>query len=538
MNKKRIAPVISAVVSVLLVSTLFAGFAPAKKAAAQKSLIFNLGSEPKTIDVSLCNAVDGSNVIYAAFEGLAKALPGNKIVPGVAKSWDISKDGLTYTFHLRNNAKWSDGKPVTAKDFYFSWMRLLNPKTAADYSYQMFYVKNAEKYFNKKATAAQVGLKVVDPLTFKVTLEAPTPYFLLLTTWANYFPLRADIVNANPTGWANSAKTYVGNGPFQLVAWKHKQELDFVKNPNYWNAKAVKLDKLTFQEVTDNSAYLEAWESGKIDVIQTPPVTEIPRLIKEKKVEIDPQYGNYYVEFNMNKAPMNNLKFRQALSLAIDRAGIVKAITKAGQQPATGLVPTGSFEPSGKDFRTVGGSFAMLPASPNIEKAKELIKESGVDLSTLDITYLYNTESARHALIAQALQQMWAKIGVNVKLQGQEWSVFQASRTSGNYDIARAAWGGDYMDPMTFLDIFTKASGNNDPKYNNANYEKLIAAAKHEANPVTRMKDLHQAEAQIMSDLPISPIFFDVSITDISPKVKGVYVLATSSIYFDQASIK
>ena len=179
----------------------------------------------------------------------------------------------------------------------------------------------------------------------------------------------------------------------------------------------------------------------------------------------------------------------------------------------------------------------MVPTEPNIEKAKQLLKESGVDLSTLDITYQYNTESARHALIAQALQQMWKQIGVNVKLQGLEWSVFQTNRTSGNYDIARAAWGGDYVDPMTFLDLFTKDNGNNDPKYNNANYEKYIDQAKHEADPTKRFKVLHQAENQLMTDLPIVPLFYDVSISCISPKVKGVYVLATSSIYFDQADI-
>lgn len=531
MNKKRMLSAVSAIISVLFISTLFAGFTLSSKAAPAQTLIYNLGSEPKTIDVSLCNALDASNVLYAAFEGLVKAGPGNKLEPGVAKSWDISKDGKTYTFHLRNNAKWSDGKQVTAKDFYYSWERLLDPKTAADYSYQMFYIKNGEKFFNGKAKVSDLGMKVVDPLTFKVTLEAPTPYFLLLCSWSNYAPLRQDIVSANPTGWANSADHYVGNGPFKLVAWKHKAELDFVKNPFYWDAKNVKLNKLVFQEITDNTASLEAWEKGDIDVMQTPPTTEIPRLISEKKIQIDPNYATYYIEFNLKRYPMNNVKFRQALSMAIDRNAIVTAITKAGQKPATGFIPYGSFEPNGKDFRTVGGAYKILPSTPNIAKAKQLLAESKVDLSKLNITYLYNSESAAHKKIAEAVQQMWKAIGVNVKLANQEWAVFQASRTSGNYDIARAGWSGDYMDPMTFFDLLTKASGNNDPKYNSPRYEGLIAAAKHEANLTKRMTYLHQAEDQLMTDLPIVPLYFYVTTTNIAKKAKGVYTLATGSIY-------
>lgn len=535
MNKKRMLTVVAAIMCVVFASTLFAGFTTSKKAAADQSLSFNLGSEPKSIDVSLCNAVDGSNVIYAAFEGLTKAGPGNKLEPGVAKSWDISKDGKTYTFHLRSDAKWSDGKQVTAKDFYFSWVRLLDPKTAADYSYQMFYVKNAEKFYNGKAKESDLGLKVVDPMTFQVTLEAPTPYFLLLCSWANFSPLREDIVSANPTTWANSADHYVGNGPFKLTSWKHKDSMEFVKNPYYWNAKAVKLNKLTFLEVTDNTAYLEAWEKGQIDVIQAPPTTEIPRLISDKKIQIDPYYGTYYMEFNLKRYPMNNVKFRQALSLAIDRTGIATAILKAGQKPATAFAPYGAFEPNGKDFRTVGGNYDVAPVTPNIEKAKQLLKESKVDLSKLNITYLYNSESAAHKKIAEYLQQSWKAIGVNVKLANQEWAVFQTSRTSGNYDIARAGWIGDYMDPMTFFDLLTKASGNNDPKYYNPRYEGLIAAAKHEVNPTKRMAYLHQAEDQLMSDLPIAPIYFYVLTSDIATKAKGVYTLATGGIYFDRA---
>lgn len=539
MNKKRMLSVLSAIMCVLFISTLFAGFR--MKSAVQQNLSFNLINEPKTIDISLNDSVDGGTVAGAAFEGLTISDPKNVILPGVAKSWDISKDGKTYTFHLRNNAKWSDGKIVTASDFVFSWLRLLNPKTMADYASQMFYVKNAEQYYNYasgtskvKVTPSQVGVKAVNATTFQVTLIAPTPYFLSLCAWSGFSPQRADIVNKDPLGWATKAETYVGNGPFKLTSWKHKDSMTFVKNPYYWNAKTIKLNELKFVMVTDSNIALQAWEKGDIDVLNTFPTIEIPNLIAAKKDIVSPSYTNGYIEFNMNKYPTNNVKFRQALSMAIDRTAIVKEVLKAGQKPGTAFVPYGSAEPNGKDFRATKPAYATAPATPNIAKAKQLLKESKVDLSKVKLTYMYNTLPVNKS-IAEVLQGMWKQIGVNVELQNSEWAVFQSARTSGNFLIARGAWGGDYLDPMTFLDLFTKKNGNNDPKYFNPRYEGLIAAAKNEPNPTLRMKYLHQAEDQLMTDLPIVPMSFAVTQLSNKAGVNGVYELPTGIPFFNLA---
>lgn len=539
MNKKRGYFLISIILTGLFMSTFFYG---CKKAATvvktpEQTITYNVGSEPKTIDVSLNNASDANKVVSACFEGLTVIDPTNMVVPGVAKSWDISTDGLTYTFHLRDNAKWSDGKKVTADDFYFSWMRLLNPKTAADYSYQAFYLKNAQEYYGGKAKASEVGLKVIDPLTFEVKLAAPTPYFLKLCAFINFAPLRKDIVDANPTGWATNASTYIGNGPFLLKEWKHKDSLTLVKNTNYWNASAIKLQKLIFTEVTDNTIALEGFEKGEIDVIDTVPTTEMPRLLGAKKVDISPAYATYYIELNTKRYPMSNIKFRQALSLALNRTGIVTSIMKGGQKPASAMVPFGSVEPNGKDFRA-SKSYAVLPASADLIKAKQLLTESKVDLTKTKIVYLYNSESAAHKKIAEAVQQMWKVIGVNVQLANEEWAVFQATKTAGNFDVARGGWNGDYLDPMTFLDMWTTGNGQNNPKYSNPKYDSLIASAKVEVNQTTRMKELHDAEDVLMSDLPIIPIYFYVSIKAVNPKVKGVYQLPTGGIYFDKAYVQ
>lgn len=541
MNKKRVLSVVSAIMTVFFMSTMLAGFTMAKK--ANQSVVYNLGVDPKTIDISLNNAVDGSVVASAVFEGLTMSDPNNNILPAAADKWTISKDGKTYTFHIRSTAKWSDGKPVTANDFYFSWMRLLDPKTAADYVSQTFYIKNAEAYYSyatgqskTKVDLSQVGLKVVNPSTFQVTLAAPTPYFLSLCAWSGFFPQREDIVSKDSLGWATKPETYIGNGPYKLTSWKHKDSMTFVKNTNYWNAKNIKLTDLKFTMVEDTTVALQAWERGDMDVINSMPLTEVPRLIAEKKDVVSPAYSCAYVEFNTTKYPTNNVKFRQALSMAIDRTAIVRDVLKAGQKPGIAFVPNGSAEPNGKDFRGTQG-YDTCPATANIEKAKQLLKESKVDLSKVHLVYSYNTQST-NTKIAQVLQAMWAQIGVKVELQNSEWAVFQASRTAGNFQICRGGWGGDYLDPMTFLDLFTKKNGNNDPKYSNPRYEGLIAAAKAEPNPVTRMKYLHQAEDQLMTDMPVAPISFAVTQMCVKPNVKGVYELPTGIIYFDRASVQ
>jgi oligopeptide transport system substrate-binding protein len=541
MNKKRMSSVVSAIVCVLFTASIFAGFTMAK--APKQSVTYNLGVVPKTIDISLNTALDGSNVIQAAFEGLTVTDANNKIVPGVAESWKISKDGKVYTFKLRKNAKWSDGKQVTANDFYFSWMRLLNPKTMADYVTQMFYVKNAEEYYNytagvskKKVDIKEVGLKVVDAQTFQVTLKAPTAFFLALCAWSGLCPQREDIVSKDPTGWATKVAGYVGNGPFKLTEWVNKDHMTFVKNPNYWNKSKVKLDELKMVMIVDSTVALQAWEKGEIDVINTFPTTEVPRLLSEKKISVHPILSSSWVTFNMKKYPMNNLKFRQAMSYAIDRTAICRDILKGGQKPSVGIQPFGMIEPSGKDFRTTK-SYAVSPATPNIEKAKQLLKESKVDLTKTVIKYAYNTNPTNKK-IAEVLQAMWATIGVKVELQQSEWGVFQAQRQSGNYDIARYAWIGDYPDPMTFADLFLKANGNNDAKYFNLRYEGLVKAAQNEPNPVTRMKYLHQAEDQLMADLPGVPINYGVSQLSEKASVKGVYTVSTGSVLFDRAYVK
>jgi oligopeptide transport system substrate-binding protein len=503
--------------------------------SVEQSLIYNLGSEPKTIDPTLNSSVDGSNVINSTFEGLTritdKMVPG----PGVAKTWDISPDGKTYTFHLREDAKWSDGRAVTANDFYFSWSRLLNPATNADYAYQMFYIKNAENYFNKKEILSNVGIKAIDDLTLKVTLNAPTPYFLELCSWSTFAPLRSDIINSNSQGWARNPETYIGNGPFKLTSWIHNDSMQFVKNINYWNAKNITLNKMKWSMINNDFTYMTEWYNGDIDIIGSVPTDQIPQLIANNEIKISPYNGIYGLYLNTTKAPFDNIKFRQALALSINRSFITNGILKAGQQPAGAWVPTGLKEPDGKDFRDTTPSYYNTDG--DIAKAKQLLIESGVDTSNLTIQYLYNTSSA-HKAIGEAIQQMWKQnLGINVTLIDQDWATFLAIETAGDYQVARAGWIGDYSDPMTFLDLFVSNSGLDAPRYSNPNFDALIALAKNEPDPVKRMTFMHEAEDILMNEMPIIPIYYYVEDLCINPKVMGTYMTTNGTIYFDDVQI-
>ena len=300
----------------------------------------NLNSEPKSIDPALNTGVDGHQVIIGVFEGLCRLDERDQGIPGIAESWDISEDNLTYTFHLRD-AKWSDGQPIKASDFVYAWKRAVDPATAAEYGYQMYYLKNGEAINNGEKPVDELGVKAIDDKTLEVTLENITPYFLQLTAFPTYMPVREDVVSADPEGWALNMDTYIGNGPFKVQEWKHDDVLKLVKNENYYDADKVKLDGIDYVFIVEASTAVSAFESGEIDYMEAVPAEKIAVLeeANDENFKILPYLGTYFYIFNMNQEPVNNLKVRKALSLAINRTDIVEQVTKAGQVPATGFVP-------------------------------------------------------------------------------------------------------------------------------------------------------------------------------------------------------
>lgn len=513
---------------------------------ADQIIRYNLGADPKTLDPALNAAVDGATVLSNAFEGLMKLDDKDQPIPGVAEKHEVSKDGLEYTFYLRKDAKWSDGQPVKAGDFEYAWKRALNPDIAAEYAYQLYYLKNGEKYNTKEAKVEDVGVKATDDYTLKVTLEYPTIYFLSLMAFPTYFPVRKDIVEKAPTDWATKVDTYISNGPFKMSEWKPKDTITFVKNENYWNAKTVKLEKLEYKLIDDATASLSAFKTGQFDIIEAPPTQEIPTLVKEGIAKISPSLSTYFYCVNLSdnaeKIDANAAKVlkdprvRKALTYAINRKDIVENITKAEQIPAVSFVPKGIKESGDKDFQ--GKEY--YKGEGDVEAAKKLLAEAGYPdgKGFPKITLTFNTNQG-HQNIAQAVQDMWRKnLGIEIELKNEEWKVFQESRNNKNYIIARHGWTGDYSDPMTFLDMWTSNSGNNDAGYKNPEYDKAIDAARRELDPAKRMKLLHDAEDILMNDMPIIPVYYYTSVVCEKDYVKGVRKSPLGFVFFDKAYVE
>ncbi|SUY46959.1 oligopeptide ABC transporter periplasmic oligopeptide-binding protein [Clostridium putrefaciens] len=554
---KRNTKIIGLLLAFTVGSTIFAGCSKKEEGGVNKKtdqvIVYNLGADPKTLDPALNAAVDGATVLSNAFEGLTKLDNKDAPIAGVAERWDISSDELEYTFHLRKDAKWSDGQQVKASDFEYAWKRALDPNTAAEYAYQLYYLKNAESYNSKeakdgkaKATVDEIGVKAIDDSTLKVTLEYPTKYFLSLTAFPTYFPVRKDIVDKNPTAWSNEVSSYISNGPFKMSEWKPKDTITFVKNENYWNESKIKLEKIEYKMIDEATAALSAFKTGQFDIIESPPAQELPNLLKDGTAKIYPSLGTYFYCLNLSdKAEgvdkeaakaLKDPKVRKALTLAINRKDIVENVTKGEQIPAVSFVPKGIKESGDKDFQNK----EYYKPEGNIEEAKKLLAEAGYPegkgFPTIPLSY--NTNQG-HQNIAQAVQDMWRKnLGIEVELKNEEWKVFQESRNNKDYIIARHGWIGDYSDPMTFLDMWSSTSGNNDAAYDNKDYDKALNNAKNELDPAKRMAFLHEAEDLLMNDMPIVPIYYYTNIICQKDYVKGVVKSPLGFVFFENAYVE
>jgi oligopeptide transport system substrate-binding protein len=519
-----------------LAAAAAAGCATATKPAG-KHLRYSTGTEPETLDPRKSTGSPEAIAEAQIFEGLTVLNDKDAPVAGVAEKWEVSPDGLTYTFSLRANAKWSNGDPVTAHDFEYSWKSTLDPALGAKYAYQLFYLKNGESYNKGLAAADTVGVKAVDDRTLKVTLEKPTPYFLSLTAFHTYYPVHRKTVAASDK-WAADPKTLIGNGPFKVTAWVHNSKLEFAKNEHYWDAAKVKMNKMEFILTDSATTELAMFDNNQIDLGGNVPPSEIPRLLKEGKLKIAPLLATYFYCFNVTKPPFDNVKVRKAFTLAIDRAAIVKNVTKAGQLPAMAWVPPGLADAApGSDFRKIGGDYF---ADNDVATAQRLLAEAGYPggRGLPPVTLIYNT-SEGHKAIAEAVQEMWRKnLGVNVSLANQEWKVFINSRTKGDYQVARHGWTGDYLDPMTFIDMFVPDSGNNDAQYKKPAYEDLVRRAKETNDQAVRMGLMHQAEKLLMDDAVLAPIYYYTNAVLVKPNVKGYVRSITGVFYFKEAYVE
>jgi oligopeptide transport system substrate-binding protein len=510
------------------------------------TLVF--GSEPNTIDPALNSAVDGAIYLSHAFEGLYKYADNGqgraRAVPGQAAGAPqktVNPDGtVVYVYTLRDNLKWSDGKALTAADFVYTWQRLVDPSTAADYSYMIDMVKNANEIMAGEKGKSELGIRAINDKTLEITLTYDCPFFDEIACFPATFPVRQDIIQKAGDQWTFSPSTYISNGPYRLKEWVHNSYLLFEKNPNYYAPVADGPDNLRFALMDDDNAHLAGFKSGELDFIETVPVDEIPTLLASGELKIADYLGTYFVSINTQKAPFTDPRVRKAFTLVIDRNYIINQITRTGQKPASGFVPAGMADAAGagSDFRKTGGDYYSInPADyeKNVAEAKRLLAEAGYPNGAgfPVVEYIYNTNDA-HRAIAEALQDMWrTTLGVTVTLSNQDWAVFLDTRKNGDYSIARDGWIGDYNDPINFLDMFLTGGGNNNSQYKNPEYDRLIAAAKGTAVQADRMRYLHQAEDLLVgADYAVGPIYFYTQTYMMNPALSGMYYTPLGYFFF------
>lgn len=495
-------------------------------ATGKKILKTNNSSEPGSLDPALAQGTHESWILENVFEGLMTFNEKGELVEGMAERYEVSEDGLTYTFYIRDGVTWTNGDPVTAHDFEYAWKRALNPETASYYAHILYPIKGAEAYNTGEGSEEDVGVKALDDKTLEVTLETPTAYFLELTAFYTYFPVNKNVVESNPD-WAKDPSTYVTNGPFKLVEWKHNDQIILEKNEDYYNADKIKLDGIDLDIIEDQNTAWQKYEGGEYHILVDVPTSVVAQLKAENNPELNIgfQVGTYYYNVNPNIKPFNNAKVRKALSMAMDREVITENITQGGQIPAYGVVPPGLEDESGNDFREVQGNLFEY----NPEEAKKLfeegLKEEGMtveDFNNQNFVLLFNT-SESHKKIAQAVQEMWrTNLGVEIGLENVEFQVKLDREKAGDYHISRAGWLGDFMDPMTFLDLWWSQSEFNDVKYNNPEYDELIEKAKSTNDQEVRMQAMKEAEKILMEDMPVIPVYFYTQPYTVKPNVTGI----------------
>ncbi|MDF2721668.1 MAG: peptide-binding protein [Paenibacillus sp.] len=490
-----------------------------------------LASEPPSLDPGLAQDNNSSAVLRPIYDALTRMDEHGEAKPAAAEKWDVSSDGLKYTFYLRKDGKWTNGDPVVAGDFEYAWKRVLDPALTppAPYAYQLYYLKNGEEYNTKAITdASQVGVKAKDDYTLEVELKAPTPYFLSLVSFYTYFPLNQKAVKANPQ-FAAEASTMVTNGPFTLKEWKHNDSLLLTKNPTYHSAKDIKLNQVSMKILNDAGTMLNMYNTNQIDWAGRPtnefPVDQLPMLKKDKNINLQIKgiATTYYYEFNTKAEPFNNVKIRKAFAMAIDRKSIVEKITLGEQSPAYGIVPPG-IRGESKTFREeVKDDYFKDDVTEAKKLLAEGMQEKGITKLPA-ITLIYNKSEA-HKKIAEAVVDMWrSNLGVDVKIEVQEFGVYIKNRQSGNFQVARAGWGADYNDPMTFIDLVQTGGGNNFAQYSNPEYDRLIKETYSTSDQAKRVKTMAQAEKMMINDMPITPIYYYTGIWAQKDYVKNVFV--------------
>lgn len=492
--------------------------------SGNREQVLHLGnkSEPQDLDPHVVEGTGEHNIIMALLEGLTTEDPQTlEPVPGVAERWDISADGLVYTFHLRASARWSNGDRVTAQDFLNSYRRILTPSLASRYGYMLYPIKNAKRFNEGELQDfAEVGVKAPDAGTLQITLEHPTSYFLAMTAHHyTYWPVHLPTIEKHGDPFRRGNQwtrpgNFVGNGPFVLKEWNVNEVLTVAKSDTYWDKDTVKLKEIRFYPIESIETEERAFRSGQLHATYEVPLSKIPEYRENQPhlIRIDPYLGTYLYRINTTLPHLRDRRVRAALSLAVDRKVIVERITRAAQLPAYFLTPPDT-----------QGYTSSAATEHNPERARQLLAELGFPggAGFPKLSILFNT-SESHKAIAEAIQQMWkTELGIDAELINQEWKVYLDTEHKLDYQVSRAGWIGDYPDPYTFLSLFASWSENNRTGWKHEGYDQLLAESERLADRAQRYEKLRRAEAILLEELPMFPVYHYTRVFLLHPAVKN-----------------
>lgn len=512
--------------------------ASAEEAAEGKQLSVQVGPNPETIDPALNSAVDGGNMILHAFECLLTIDQDGQIAPGQAEEWGVSEDGLTWTFKLREGLKWSDGTDLTANDFVYSWKRVCDPNVAAPYAETVLgMVEGFDAAIDGDLDA--LAVTAVDDLTLEVKLSAPCPFFESLAAFATLSPVQQATVEANGDAWAIDAPTYISNGPFMVTEWVPDAYIIMSKNPNYWNADAIKLGSIKWNLIEDPNASYSAYQSGEVLMIKDVPTEEIPSLEGNEEFHVEPIIGTYYISYNTQVEPFDNALVRKALNLAIDREYVANTLMQGTYSPATNFMGPGWMDTDGTEFMdNANGGEPYMSTAADIEGALAALEEAGYPNGEgLPVLHYSTNDSGYHKAVAEYLQQAWKEIGVTLEVEIVEWSSFTPMRRNGEFEIARNGWVGDYADPSNMLDLLYSTNGNNDGKFSNADYDAAMDTSRTTTDAAERSAALHTAEDILMEEAACCPLAYYNDFWLQSSKIEGAWHSAYGYWHFMYADI-
>ena len=519
--------------------------AAAETTATGSGFTVQLGPNPETLDPALNSAVDGANTIITIFEPLLLIDENNDVIPGQAESYEVSEDGLTWTFHMRDGLKWSDGSDLTAKDFEYSFKRMADPNTAAPYAETAVGMiagfdeaqgnpdpETGEPTTDPNPDALQV-VASEDGKTLTVTLSYPCSYFDKLAAFAALSPVQEATVEANGDGWCTSPDTFVCNGPYMITDWTPSERIVLSKNPNYvggWDSSKIVSDNITLLLLEDSSASYAAYNSGEAQLVKDVPTDEIPSLTKAEDggdFYVDSILGTYYISLNDQREPFTDVRVRKALSLAIDREYVADVIMQGTYSPAYNMVGPGIVDAEEGtmfiDNANGGEGYIGEDYEADLEEAKSLLAEAGYPNGEGFPTITYSANDAGyHIPVAEYLQQAWSELGITMNIDKVDWASFLPLRRAGDYDISRNGWVMDYNDASNMLELFTTGNGNNDGKYSNPEFDAAIEASKV-ADKTVHYEQLHKAEDILMEDMGCIPVAYYNDFWLQSPSLKGTW---------------